>query len=934
TFSVLKSTGNVLLMGLAGDDMFSIDDAGAGLVEVMGGADNDTIEIIDAGDGTLLTVSGDDGEDVFNINTTIASIAPILALGGNGNDEFNVINLGGTQLDLMGEVGDDTYSISTVDPSARLTIVDSVDAENDRLLVTGTDLDDVFNISGAEAIFNGGLAWSVTGVERYGYDGLMGNDQFNVETADDFTGMIDILGSEGNDVFVINNSGMGVVTLDGGEDDDTYTVFFKPSTDVVISDTGIFGTDRFIGMGTEFVDQLDLAFDQGVVNGGTATMAGVESVQYDALGEADVFAIASTIGDATFNGGDDNDVFDVAQTSMGNRFFGDAGVDVFNVMTTTGGSSFFGGDNDDIFNIYNATGVSSYFGESGMDWFNVTDHLDPVDPDLGESINIDGGLSQNRLVVNGYETRTNTAVVTDTQIAGMSAVPINYAAAGSFSITDGIGGIQLIGSDTLNDTFRVSTLLAKHSLDIQAGGGDDFMTVALSTLGAISADGQEGSDTYRFAVGSQNNRFLFALDTGTVGTDRILVSLSENDDSLNLSGESFTVQTDNFGFNQNFESLIVNAKGGNDTIDINRLSVNFIRVIAGDGNDDINVNNFSGVDSILIQGDNGDDNVLVNAGRVTGFLTAYGGNGNDSFLISQRTYGSAIIDGQEGSDRYDVFIADRSQRMIVARDSGTTGTDHLSVYGTVLDDTMTFRSGVVRTAHQDVLFTQSTETMSLLTGGSNDKVTVYGLSSPTTNIMGESGRDSIEVLSSFGPAVSKTINANGGTGDDYVIIRGTGADTSVNVFGDIGNDNLVVGSLLGENNGNLDNIRGSVHVSGGAGSDRLYINDAGKTASFNYDVTPTYVRNGGTASTFFGGITYESNIEVLRLDATDFKNEVEVTPSLDTAFSFFGNNGLNSVSLTDDPTDGRQFFGQNGGVGFWTFTNGAKDVFFTNFLLG
>ncbi len=157
-----------------------------------------------------------------------------------------------------------------------------------------------------------------------------------------------------------------------------------------------------------------------------------------------------------------------------------------------------------------------------------------------------------------------------------------------------------------------------------------------------------------------------------------------------------------------------------------------------------------------------------------------------------------------------------------------------------------------------------------------------------------------------------------GTTNDSIIVRGTNSDTTTNLFGRAGNDFLSLGSLLSSNNGNLDNIRGPVFASGGAGNDRIYINDVGKQASFNYDIGPTYLRNGGTASNFFGGISYDDTVELLRLDATNFRNKIEVTPSFDTAFSIFGNTGFNTIELTGDPTiDGRQFFGQNGGDGIW-----------------
>lgn len=949
-FNVTNSGGGVVLRGNEDNDTFTFNDFGTGIALLSGNEGDDTFDVLHSGTAGL-TIEGDAGQDTINIDN-IAGSAPIMAFGAGDNDLFNVINSGLGQLDLMGEGGDDTYVVDFVNGATVFNITDSPNAENDTLIVNGSSGNDIFDISNSNASVNGGTSWTIIGIENFEYDGGLGDDTFNVATDPSFSGTINLSGNDGNDSFVINESGLGTVNLNGEAGDDTYTVFFKPNTNVTIVDSLNAENDAFFGFGTNGVDQLALAIDAPVVNGGTVVMSGIESVEFDALGATDVYDISTAIGNSTFKGGGGNDIFNIAQTVDGNQFvgddgndtfniatssgaadfFGNAGADTFNVTQTTGNGDFFGGTGNDLFNINSATGDSNFFGEDGTDRFVITNHLPKNSPGL---IAIDGGADRNQIVVNGYQGQTNMVVVGSTQISGLSAVPINYTAAGSFSIANGVGGIQLIGSDTFSDAFDVNGLLAENSLSMLGGGGNDRFTVSLGAIGGVSADGQEGSDIYQYAIGSQNHRFLFALDTGVVGADRIVASLSDGDDVLNLSGESFAVQTDNFGFNKNFESLVVNARGGNDTIDINRLSVDFMRILAGGGDDQINVNNFTGVNSIVIDAGAGNDEILVNAGTVAGVLTALGGAGDDSFLISQRSYGNAIIDGQEGSDRYDVFFADRSDRFIVARDSGTIGQDHLSVYGTVLDDVIEFRSGVVRTPHQDVLYTQTTETMSLLTEGSNDNITVYGVSSPITNIMGQAGNDLIHVKSTFGPALTKVVNVDAGTGDDNILVSGTNADTTTNVFGRGGNDNLTIGSSFAANNGNLNNLFGTVFASGGSGNDRLYINDAGKNASFNYEVGPTFVRNGGSPSNFFAGITYDATVETLRLDTTNFLNQVLVTPNFNTNFSFFGNNGLNTISLTGDPAvDGRQFFGTDGGVGFFTFGNGARDIFFSNFFLG
>ena len=344
-------------------------------------------------------------------------------------------------------------------------------------------------------------------------------------------------------------------------------------------------------------------------------------------------------------------------------------------------------------------GDNRFFGEQGVDVFTVTNHAP-----LGSagSMLIDGGSERNRLTVNGYQNLSNVVTVTNSRISGMSAVPIDYVASGSFSIANGFGGITLNGSDNQNDSFDVTSFLPQHTLQMNGFGGNDRFTVREPALGGISADGGEGSDLYQFAVGSTNNRFLFALDTGVVGSDRLVATFTENSDNVTLSGTSFAVDTDNVQINENLESMVINSRGGDDTINLNRVPVGFVRLITGDGNDTVNINNFTGTNSMLVNLGDGDDDLSIVAGTASGAITALGGNGDDTFVTGRAAYSNVVIDGQEGSDEYDIFILDRSDRFAVARDSGTTGTDQLRVHGTVLDDNLVLRSGIVITPHQDL----------------------------------------------------------------------------------------------------------------------------------------------------------------------------------------------------------------------------------------
>ncbi|MEM9942229.1 MAG: hypothetical protein AAF939_11745, partial [Planctomycetota bacterium] len=951
--TVLNSGGGITINTAAGTDEVIYNNVGATAGTIDTGSENDIVTVLNSGSSSTLDINLGSGEDTFTMNSpTGSSVTNVLS--GTEDDTFNVVNSGLGNLTLGGQEGDDTYNVTFVDPSIDFVISDSPNAENDTLnILGGTAGDDQFVITPGSFTFNG--RWMVTGIENFGFDGGDGNDTFDVDLGNSWNGNLTLVGSNGNDTFNIANSGMGVIDLDGVEGDDTYNVTILANTDVRIFDTGLSGNDTFNGFGTANGETFEIFLDSVSVGGGTVTYGGVEVVGVDGLGGDDTMNVRSTIANTTVSGGSDNDILNVRDSATdGNAFLGGSGDDTFNVELGNVIATYNGNEGNDIFTIIATGGGGTFLGESGTDQFQVgaavgDSILDGgADNDFFEinnnvlalgsvgSLQIDGGGGVNEMLVNGYQTQANFATITSSEITGMSAVPIQYSSTGGTfnKPDDSAGGITLIGSDNHDDSMQVFSFDADDSLLMLGGNGGDFFFVAMEALGKIASDGQEGSDLYRYNIGSEDNRFLFATDTGIADQDRIIAVLSENDDVLNLSGESFLVNTDNFGFNMNFESMIVATQGGNDTVNINRLSLDFLRVTTGDGDDNVNINNFAGVSSILIQGDGGNDTVFVDSGTVDGTLNAFGGSGDDTFVISPRTYGNNFLDGEDGNDVYDISFADRSNRFVVAIDSGTTGTDTMMAKGTILDDRMNLRVNAVQSAAQFIYYTDSIESTSVFAGGSSDVISVFGISSAETNLNAEDGNDLVFVNSTFGEGPSKQFNVNLGRGNDFATISGTNPNTTTSILGNDGDDQINLGSSFEDNNGNLDVLYGAIHVEGNGGNDFVYVNDAGKGSSFNYALTPNSLTNNGSPSNFFGGITFNSTVETLRLDATNFRNDILVTPSTDTAFILFGNGGFNTIGLTEDQDgDGRQFFGENGGNGFWTFEDGSLDIYFEDFFL-
>ena len=153
---------------------------------------------------TDLAITTRDGADVFNIENVGTGIVTVNS--GDADDVFNIINSGGGVF-LMGEVGDDDYNVDLNNPGGLITIRDSVGSENDSLSALGTAGDDIFIFDGTLVDVNG-VQIDHEGVENVSYDGLAGDDIFEIRSAvggdvKDFTG------GEGNDLFIVNDMGAG-----------------------------------------------------------------------------------------------------------------------------------------------------------------------------------------------------------------------------------------------------------------------------------------------------------------------------------------------------------------------------------------------------------------------------------------------------------------------------------------------------------------------------------------------------------------------------------------------------------------------------------------------------------------------------------------------------------------------------------------------------
>lgn len=437
------------------------------------------------------------------------------------------------------------------------------------------------------------------------------------------------------------------------------------------------------------------AAGQILVNGGTVVVAGgtptvANTARINIFGQAGsdnlvvdesngalpAVQIFAGVGDDTLIGG-----------SGADYLFGQAGNDR---LEGKGGNDFlFGGSENDT--LIGGDGDDQMFGEAGDDLFiwNPGDDTDLMEGGTGVDtveVNGGGGAEQFTITANGTRVRFDRLDPAPfaLDIGTMENIVVNMNGGDdSFSATGNLAALIKI---TVDGGAGNDTILGSNGADVLIGGeGNDFIdgqqgndVVLLGTGddtfqwdpgdGSDVVEGQDGIDTMLFNGSNANEIFNIAPDgervrfTRNVGNvvmdlnevERIeLKTLGGADTVLitNLSSTDLTevkvdlAATNGIGDGQ-ADSVIVNATGGNDIIDVfgAGTSVAVVGLSAL-----VNVTGAEGSnDTLVINGLDGDDGITATtlpAGVIK--LTLDGGAGNDTILGSQ---GADVIFGGSGND--------------------------------------------------------------------------------------------------------------------------------------------------------------------------------------------------------------------------------------------------------------------------------------------
>jgi Ca2+-binding RTX toxin-like protein len=357
-------------------------------------------------------------------------------------------------------------------------------------------------------------------------------------------------------------------------------------------------------------------------------------------------------------GGEGNDTIDLSLVT-GNYAYeleGNAGDDVIKVGSGTGAARILGGAGDD--SLEGGGGNDSIFGEGGADTMRGGGGNDWL---LGEGAPKDA--IQGSTIVLGVKTSNGAD-----SIFGDAGNDLLMGAGGADLLEGGAGDDIVIadgGKVAFDAGFAITNIentnVPKGANDtVRGDAGNDTL---YGGTGNDSMDGGADNDKIYGEAGTDSI-------TGGTGHDTVFGG-TENDSIDGAAGNDFI-----FGDDGND---LLNGGADNDWIEGGAG----LDVLHGDaGNDFL----FGKSDPDQLFGDAGND--YLEGGQ--GSDTSLGDVGNDTLVGG---YGSDILNGQAGSDSYQITArGGTTTELTTAYDTGTSGTDIMTVLGTGAGDTFLLRA--------------------------------------------------------------------------------------------------------------------------------------------------------------------------------------------------------------------------------------------------
>jgi hypothetical protein len=323
-----------------------------------------------------------------------------------------------------------------------------------------------------------------------------------------------------------------------------------------------------------------------------------------------------------------------AATAVG----GGASGRVSNIANVIGGSAvntLTGNANDNHFTL--AAGSGAIDGKEGSDSYTVT-FGNLAELPAFVDINDSGTTGQNVLTLNG----TSDAETFDKQITFVERKltgETNFSERVQWSGINDVITLNLkAGNDTANDPNSGNFL-------ILGGPGDDTIIIQ-DTTGLVTADGEEGSDTYIVNAGNLQGPVAIN-DSGSTGTDSVFLNgttgndaISQDSGGININGELISLGGGNL-------NLTVDGGGGTDTFAV-QGNPPVVATVVGNADPRLATSTaisvsatalLYGVDGLTISA------VVSGNGSHTGFITFYDGTTEISVATLSATGTAELVLG-------------------------------------------------------------------------------------------------------------------------------------------------------------------------------------------------------------------------------------------------------------------------------------------------
>jgi serralysin len=856
------------MIGGAGDDHFTVDNAGDLIVELAGG-----------GSDTVVTSSS----YVLGAEIEKLTLLGSAAINGTGNAVDNLItgngsgNIldGGAGADILdGGLGNDIYIIDALDQ-----IVDSGGIDEVRVSAASYTL-----VSGME---------NLTGLSALGQS-LTGNSGANVVTGaggndliDGGTGADTLRGGLGDDIYLVDLSSDNVVELAGEGNDEVRTSIFIYTLGANIERftalsaggqwftgngldnvlTGNAGADRLDGgigndiliggLGDDLytVDALDIVVElagEGIDSVMTSAAAYTLAANVESL-----FAMTSAGQSLTGNdlansitGGGGNDILDGAGGA--DTLNGGAGSDIFYVGEgdSVGEASGSAGT-DEVrtalaaytlaANVENLTGTSgSGQALTGNDLDNLIQSgsgNDVIDGGLGAD-NMIGGLGNDIYVIdNGAD------MATELDNAGIDGIRTNLA---SFSLA-GFANIENLTGGNGNQSLT----------------GNGWNNIIDGGFGADSMAGGGGHDVY---IVDDNGDTIAELDGA--GTDEVRTILASFSIAPFANVENLTGGAGDQSLTGNGWNNIIDGGAGADAM-------------AGGGGHDVYI-----VDNL------GDTVTELDGAGIDEVRTSLGSKAAPDYalyvlpdFVENLTGTSAGAQGVRGNSLDNVIVMGGGADLIVLENGGVDnvnagGGNDFIYYGAAWTSADVTNGGsgsdtVGFLGNYTLTFTATNfvgmERLALYTGGGTNS---YNVTLSDDNVV--TSTDFFVTAASLNASEILTFNGSAETGARFTILGGSGADT---ITAGAAND-YVAGNA---GNDTLYGLGGTDTLFGGAGADQLF-GGAGQDF-FRYQATSESMAGGMDQILDF---TVTDRIDLSAIDAK--------TGGANDAFTFIGDSAFHNIA--------------------------------------